>query len=63
MRIRDIGNESDKGIPDELREVERRLRQNRPVLSVPKLDEIKVRSLESALQTATMGFGKKRGNR
>jgi hypothetical protein len=61
VRIRDIGNESDKGISAELREVDQRLRENRPVLSVPELDEIKVRALESAPRSATMRFGKTKG--
>jgi hypothetical protein len=63
VRIRDIGNESDKGIPAELREVDQRLRNNRPALSALELDEIKVRALESAPQRATMRFGKKKGKR
>lgn len=63
MRIRDIGNESDKGIPVELREVDQRLRSDRPALSALELDEIKVRALESAPRSATMRFGKKKGKR
>jgi hypothetical protein len=54
-------NESDKGIPAELREVERRLREDRPALSALELDEIKVRTLDSAPRPATMGSAKKKG--
>ena len=61
MRIRDIGNKSDKGIPAELREVDQRLREDRPALSALELDEIKVRALESAPRRATMRFGKQKG--
>jgi hypothetical protein len=63
VRIRDIGNESDKGIPAELREVDQRLRKDRPALSALELDEIKVRALDSAPRSATMRLGKKKGKR
>ncbi len=61
VRKRDIGNESDKGISAELREIEERLREDRPALSAPELDEIKVRALESAPRSATMRSGNKKG--
>jgi hypothetical protein len=61
VRIRDIGNESDKGISAELREVDQRLRENRPALSALEFGEIKVRALESAPRSATMRFGNRKG--
>lgn len=44
MRINDIGKESDSRVPAELREVEQRLRDDRPALSASEIEEIKART-------------------
>lgn len=49
-RINDIGKESDNRVPAELREIERRLRDERPTLTELELDEVKLRAKRSAAQ-------------
>jgi hypothetical protein len=52
MRINEIGNESDKGVPAELREVEQRLHDEKPVLTTVELDQVKSRAKESAASSS-----------
>jgi hypothetical protein len=62
MRINDIGKESDNQIPTELREVEQRLREDRPALSAPELEGIKARAKKkSAARSSNKLLGKQKG--
>jgi hypothetical protein len=62
MRINDISKESDNQIPAELREVEQRLREDRPALTAPELEGIKARAKKkSATGSSNKLLGKQKG--
>lgn len=52
---------NDANLPDELRELEQRLRSARPSFSELELDELKVRAMTSASGASLAGSGRKRG--
>jgi hypothetical protein len=61
-RINEIGKESDTHIPAELREVEQRLREDRPALTAPELEGIKARAKKkSAARSSNKLLGKQKG--
>lgn len=61
MRIRDIGKESDNRIPGEFREVENRLRDEKPALTALELDAIKLQALSSAKRRSPGPIARKKG--
>ena len=61
LRIRGINHDYDNRIHAELREVEQRLRDNRPALTALELDAIKLRTMASATRRSQSLFAKKKG--
>lgn len=61
MRIRDIGNESDKGNTGEFRALEERLRDEKPALTALELDAIKLRTMAASAGKTVGPIARKKG--
>ncbi len=61
MRIRDIGNESDKGKTGEFRAIEERLHEEKPALSALELDAIKLRTMNASPVKTVGPIARKKG--